>query len=267
MRNARQKGFTLVEIITVILLLGIIGVMGADIITSSFRGFSDTDATMELFEEGKLALMRMEREIHHMVPNAVDTPTSDSILFGLIDVNTLTAAAPAITGQYNPIGGSSKIIDLSGNPLPAASTLLSIYNTNWNDFTSNLNTERKIYDITTTGAPPGSMTLDRAVIGGHSSTRRYYPVEKAIRYFRNGNTLFRAETSVTLAPNPFETTLTSLAGYPLLSNLDTTIPNPILFTYIPSSLTRNALVQIDFTLASNGISIDFHKEIQVRNVP
>lgn len=260
-----EKGFTLIELITVIVLLGIVGVMSSEVITSSLKGFAQTDDAMELFEEGKLAMMRMEREIHHMLPNSIDNPTNATdIHFGLVDVNTLTSAAPAITGQYEPIGNSLKIRDLSLNPLPmiAPPILLSIYNTSWTDFSSTSTTVRKIYGITAINSPPGSMTLDKAVIGGHSANKRYYPVYKAVRYFITGTTLFRAETPITLAPDDFITTLDAEAASALLTNVTS-----LRFNYSPASLTSNALVRIDFTLSRNGTTLDFHKEIQVRNVP
>ncbi|MDR9502092.1 MAG: hypothetical protein RI601_09885, partial [Desulfurivibrionaceae bacterium] len=110
-----------------------------------------------------------------------------------------------------------------------------------------------------------SMELDKKVIGGHSATKRYYPVEKAIRYQRIGSFLYRSETPVTLAPDPFIANFTD--DYPLLNHLDTSIANPLTFNYSPASLTRNALVKVEFTLSHKGTTLDFHKEIQVRNVP
>lgn len=264
-RIGSEKGFTLIETITVIVLLGIVGIMGSNIIATTFKGFSETDASMELFEEGKLALMRMEREIHHMVPNAVETPTNDSIHFGLIDVNTLTSAATPITGQYEPVGSSKIIKDLSLNPLAAHSTLLSIYNTSWNDFASTAVLTRKIYDIDSIDLVTGAMTLDKEIIGGHSATKRYYPVQKAVRYYVNGTTLYRAETPVTLAPDDFSASFP--VGVPLLGNIDISSSAPFTFSYTPASLTSNALVSINFTLAKKGTILNFHKEIQVRNVP
>jgi MSHA biogenesis protein MshO len=259
--QANKKGFTLIEIITVIVLLGIMGVMGSEIITTSFKGFSQTDATMELFEEGKLALMRMEREIHHMVPNAIDVPSGGSTMtFGLIDVNTLSSTTTLLTGQYEPIGNSAKIRDLSLNPLTGG--LLSIYNTSWNDFASTTHiTERKIYNITGSGTPPGSMLLHKNIIDGHSATKRYYPVQKAVKYNLNGAVLERSEATVTWDSdfaNNFGT------AYPLLSHIQS---GSLSFNYSPPSLTNNALVRVNFTLAHKGITLDFHKEIQVRNVP
>ncbi|MBU0681191.1 MAG: type II secretion system GspH family protein [Proteobacteria bacterium] len=262
-----EKGFTLIEIITVIVLLGIIGVMGSEIITNSFRGFAQTDDAMELFEEGKLALMRMEREIHHMIPNSIDNPSdATDIHFGLIDVNTLNSIALPITGQYTPVGGSDKIRDLSSNMLPVGSTLLSIYNTNWTYFQDTNDAIRKIYGVTQINTPPGSMKLSKGVIGGHSATMRYYPISDAVRYYLDGTgtMLFRSETPITLAPDDFMTTLDAAPHAVLLSNIQL---GSLRFNYSPPSLTSNALVRVDFSLTRNGTTLNFHKEIQVRNVP
>jgi MSHA biogenesis protein MshO len=256
--GAGREGFTLIELILVILLLGIIGAMGGEMISTAFKGFSDTDARMELFEEGKLALMRMEREIHHMIPNAI-THTDTTVSFGLIDVDTLNSS---IFGKYEPVDGDT-IHDLS-NTVLADGSLISIYNTSWADFTSPTAGLRKIYSTT---APGSNMNLDKAVIGGHSAANRFYPVTKAVRYFLDGSVLYRAEIGVTLASD-FATNLTLITptsspqAYPLLSHI-----TALSFNYVPASLTRNALVRVNFTLENKGNSLDFHKEIQVRNVP
>ena len=168
-----------------------------------------------------------------------------------------SGAPTPITGQYEPVGSSKIIKDLSLKPLPAHSTLLSIYNTSWNDFASTSVLTRKIYDITSVNMVTGTMTLDKEIIGGHSATKRYYPVQKAVRYYLNGTTLYRAETAVTLAPDDFSASFP--IGAPLLSNIDTSSSAPFTFSYTPASLTSNALVK--------GTTLNFHKEIQVRNVP
>ncbi len=247
-----RKGFTLIELILVILLLGIIGVMGGEMIVTAFKGFSDTDARMELFEEGEMALMRMEREIHHMIPNAIDNPDSSTISFGLIDVQALRG----VFGEYERVDDDT-IHDI-GNTVLATGSLISIYNTNWAEFSSTNAGIRKIYGTTAAG---GNMNLHKALIDGESATRRYYPVAKAVRYHVDGSVLFRSEIAVTTAGD-FATALTTASAYPLLSNITN-----FSFSYSPATLTRNALVRINFTLDNKGNSLDFHKEIQVRNVP
>ncbi len=66
-----RSGFTLVEIVMVIVILGVLGIVGADFISLMFRGFADTNSRLEMYEEGKTALVRMERELHGMLPNAI----------------------------------------------------------------------------------------------------------------------------------------------------------------------------------------------------
>jgi prepilin-type N-terminal cleavage/methylation domain-containing protein len=138
--DKEQNGFTLIELIIVIVLLGIVGAMGASFISQAFKGFFDTDIRMEMYEEGKSALVRMEREIHIALPNAVDvTPTGDTISFGVIDENAMAT----FTGLY-----LENLDKISGLP---ANKLISIYNTQWCnfDFRSSspdcLNTKSHIY--------------------------------------------------------------------------------------------------------------------------
>lgn len=257
-RMGGESGFTLIELITVILLLGIIGVMGSELITTSFKGFAETDATMELYEEGKLALMRMEREVHHMVPNAIDTSSTTTINFGVIDANALSANN--LAGQYQTVGTTTKVRDLSTNTLPLNS-YISIYNTRWPDFSSTSN--RKVYQITQIVG--NNMGLGTVVIGSHSATKRYYPVQGVVRYAYDNTSgiVSRSQATVTTS-NDLTAALDSATAYPLLTNIQ---PGSLSFTYTPASLTRNAMVRVNFSLERNGISLDFHKEIQVRNVP
>jgi MSHA biogenesis protein MshO len=250
--KGQEAGFTLIEMIIVILILGIIGVMGSEMIVTAFQGFADTDARMELYEEGELALLRMEREIHHMLPNAVETPGSDTIQFGLIDDSALNS----IFGEYERVDADT-IHDNSGS-IMATGSLVSIYNTKWADFTSTVATDRKVYSVT---AAAPDMNLDKSIIGGETATNRYYPVAKAIRYHYAASVLSRSETAVTTATD-FAASLATTQAYPLLRDItDFTV------SYSPATLTRNALVRINFTLEKDGNSLDFHKEVQVRNVP
>ena len=131
-RGKRQNGFTLIELIIVIVLLGIVGAMGASFISEAFKGFFGADVRMEMYEEGKSALVRMEREIHLAVPNAVvvsDTTTADdTISVGLIDENAMRP----VFGQYTEADPTDAITDPTA-ALPV-NTLVSIYNTSWDVF-------------------------------------------------------------------------------------------------------------------------------------
>ncbi|HSR35967.1 MAG TPA: prepilin-type N-terminal cleavage/methylation domain-containing protein, partial [Desulfurivibrionaceae bacterium] len=123
-RHRGQYGFTLVELIIVIVLLGILGTMSAEFITQAFKGFADTDARTELYEEGQIVLARMERELRITVPNAVQVEAGNSAMqFGMIDENAMTCPATAdpqdcVFGQYidnNPAG--KQFIRDQTNPL------------------------------------------------------------------------------------------------------------------------------------------------------
>ena len=66
-----QNGFTLVELITVMVITGIIALMVVNIITTPMEAFSDMKRRAELVDIAELTLHRMSREIHHALPNSI----------------------------------------------------------------------------------------------------------------------------------------------------------------------------------------------------
>lgn len=252
-----HKAFTLIELVIVIVILGVIGSMGADFISKAFMGFADTEARMEIYEEGKLALLRMEREIRNAVPNAVNLASATDLQIGAIDEQAMQCAtAPCTFFQYsdNNPAGKTFISDLS---LALAGGAISIYNRNWSDFATA--GSQRLYNITGT-AGPRKMNLHKAVIAA-SPAGRYYAVDKAIRYYLDGNVLKRAETTVSEGSS---VSFAAATGYPLAKNISS-----LIFGYQAGTLTRNGLVTVSFTMQNprGTESVDFYKEISIANAP
>ncbi|MBU4413169.1 MAG: type II secretion system GspH family protein [Proteobacteria bacterium] len=249
-RISQQHGFTLIELIIVVVLLGILGAMGAGFISEAFRGFFDADVRMEMYEEGKSAMVRMEREIHIAVPNGVQV-NGDGIELGVVDENAMAG----VFGQYTEAHPSDTTITDRTAGLPL-NTLVSIYNTEWAIF----NNGSRTYSVTSNGTNP--MTLDRN-IGAVSPYQRFYAVRPdAVRFSVAGTTLSRSTATVNAGA------LLGAFGNPqtLAQNIVPSNGLPY-FTYNQGTSTRNSVVAIHFAIARNGETVNFHKEVQIRNVP
>ncbi|MDL2353623.1 MAG: prepilin-type N-terminal cleavage/methylation domain-containing protein [Pseudomonadota bacterium] len=66
-----QRGFTLVEAIMVIVIIGVVGGMVAVFIRAPVQGYADSVARAELSDTADLALRRMARDLRLALPNSI----------------------------------------------------------------------------------------------------------------------------------------------------------------------------------------------------
>lgn len=84
-RNKQQTGFTLIELVLVIVLTAIIGTLGARILSSGFTSYTIGKDMIELEWQGNLALERLNRDLR-----TIRSATSADLTMTPADRITLT---------------------------------------------------------------------------------------------------------------------------------------------------------------------------------
>ena len=100
--ESSSKGFTLIEIIIVIVILSIVSAITIKFLTDSLRIYTMTVNQKTLFDEGKLALERMCRDIRDA--RIIAGATATSITFTRNDATAQDGAGENI--RFDLIGGT-----------------------------------------------------------------------------------------------------------------------------------------------------------------
>lgn len=131
MRRLRSQcaGFTLVEMIMVIVITGIIGGMVAVFIRSPVQAYFDTARRAELTDEADTSLRFIARELKAALPNSIRCDTSSTpryIEFLPINSGGRYRERPTSGGAGNPLqfGASTTAFDLIGQNLAAADSAM-----------------------------------------------------------------------------------------------------------------------------------------------
>jgi len=116
-----QSGFTLVEMIIVIVITGIIGGIVAIFIKAPVQGYVDSARRAELTDIADTAVRRMARDVRTAVPNSVRVPNQ---------VGCNATAPPCYVEYLQAKDGGAYRVDLPNNPLlfDGADTTFDILN-------------------------------------------------------------------------------------------------------------------------------------------
>jgi MSHA biogenesis protein MshO len=133
--RSTQAGFTLVEAIVVIAIIGIVGAIVAVFIRLPVQNYADSVARAEVTDEADLALRRMARDIRLALPNSIRVSSDGSAIEFLLTKTGgryLSSDDPN-AASFSPLDfstGASTSVTVVGtlSPLVAANDYFVVYN-------------------------------------------------------------------------------------------------------------------------------------------
>lgn len=121
---ARARGFTLIEAVASIIIIGVLAIATIPVLTGGVRTYVTTNTSLNTLSKMRLATERMAREIRQVRRNP-GTPTNydfttmgtNTLVFVKTDGNTVTInrALPNVTLGYSTPAASSNLTDQVNN--------------------------------------------------------------------------------------------------------------------------------------------------------
>ncbi len=259
--STKNKGFTLIELVTVIMLLGIVSVGAGGIIKISSQIFVDVTNRDELISSVRYSVERLNRDIRSALPNSVRT------------LNFLANTVHCI--EYMPSVASAIYLDIPVSP-EAADDKLTVIKFDNNLYTNSLNvvvyplnasevygTSNKRYAISSLDSPSAAneWTVNfssNITFAEDSPTKRIYFVDQPVAYCASTGQLNRYSNY------GYNGTPLNATGVLMAQGLEMAGTS---FTVANANLVRNALVDIKLQFSKNEEFVNFYNQVQVQNVP
>lgn len=272
-RYRSQLAFSLIELVTVIVLISILFVLAGNFVTP-LQGYFDALERAELSDIADTAMRRMARELRTALPNSVRV--SGSYIEFLPTVaggryRKQQDCSGACTGDVLDFSASDTSFDVIGALLstPAAGQELVIYNTGPAMAYTGAN-------VATLTSDDGSCTLSDTKIcfsGGkifpfESPAQRFQIIGSPVTFACIGTTLWRYSgyarqaaqpTNISQAPLQNATSISRLATHVNCANSR--------FDYTPGTIQRADLVVMSLTITNSDDSVTLFQQVHVQNVP
>jgi len=266
----KASGFTLMEFIVVIIIMGVMSVGIAGFIKLSTQTYINVTERDELLANARFAVERLNREVRNVLPNSMRTlsnGTTNCLEFTPIIASTVYTDIPVAP---EPIANSIAVIpfkvsDSVDYNCNDCGDVVMVYPLDDTDvYQVHNDTSGKAFEIKNYPATDSSeIELTQAVVFTEDSpTNRAFIINSPVSYCLNGSTLTRYEGYDFSAVQ----SLPPLTGSNSLmaENLDFASSS---FTLLAASLKRNAVVQIKLNFTRDGEQVVFDNAIHINNIP
>lgn len=259
----RTDGFTLVELVMVIVLLAIVATISVQFVSLSTRGAIDVGARQQRALAGVVISEQISRAVREALPTSLRTGAGGSCLEWM----PILAASNYLDRPSGATPDSFQAVPLPGGRSAAGRVVIYGYGSN----VFNPTNPGPISPPATlpSGAPPVTVTFDGGAthrFSAQSPERRFYVVAEPVSICQVGAFLYRYR-GYGINNSPASGLPSNYPGREVLAaNL---VPGSLEFELTPPSLQRGAVVSFSFVLADaeSGETTTIVQEVQVRNVP
>ncbi|MDT8990218.1 prepilin-type N-terminal cleavage/methylation domain-containing protein [Curvibacter sp. APW13] len=268
----KLRGFTLVELVMVIVILGVIGGMVAVFMRGPIDAYFASARRAGLTDVADTTVRRMGRDIRKALPNSVRTPTNQCIEF--IPTKTGGRYRAQGTGFLNFAASTTSFNELGDNTARpsdqqiAVNDVVVVYNLGIAGSDAYAQDNTAVVDTpapTVSGTPAETtITIVAKKFPLESGSNRFHVVpagEQVVGFVCTGGQLLRYTTGLPYAA-PASCPRSGATTSVLAKNI-----SACNFSYTGSDLQRNALVRMSLQLTDSGETVSLQHEVHVNNTP
>lgn len=265
------RGFTLLEMIVVIVITGIIAAMVAVFIRKPVEGYFDTARRAQLSDIADTALRRMARDVRLALPNTLRVTDGDrTVEFLMTRTGGRYRAQPRSDGTGDALDFS--IADIGFDILGPAVTFqtgdrIAVYNLGPNVPGANAYAGDTLAAYTGAPGPQTHVTMAAKQFPLASPASRFQVVEGPVSYACDltTGTLWRYWGYAIQAAQPGAAALPGLAGVQT-ARLATRV-SACSFRYLEGVTERSGVLELALTLSDGGESVTLWHTVHVDNEP